>query len=198
MHARNAHGLHRVGGCFALAILFLSASCGGKTFNVKVQPKADPAHVGSAATSNGLTARAEAEWDEDWLMENFDANLVLAYVLAVRVVIENRGAEPIRTKKLDLELLDGEQHRFKYLKPKKAMKAIEGYYGVTIQSKTGRKLYQQDFLANALDLETPLAPGESRQGFVFFDLPKDANQQHPLTLRLHSKSDKIDLTTPAN
>jgi hypothetical protein len=157
-----------------VAIAVASLACAGKPFNVKTVPRVEPDSIGPAASANGLSVRAEAIWDEDWLLETFDANLILAGVLPVRVDLENPGTSPLETRKLKLALTGADGTRFKHLDPNAARKAIEGYYGITVRSKTGDKLYKADFLANALDTKTPLAPGERRQGFVFFAFPKTA------------------------
>jgi hypothetical protein len=182
----------------ALAIaMATSLACAGKPFNVKTVPRVEPEAIGPGTRSAGLSVRAEAIWDEDWLLENFDANLILAGVLPVRVDIENPGAGPMAIEKLKLDVTGADGSRFKHLAPKKAMKAIEGYYGLTVRSKTGDKLYKADFITNALDLEAALAPGEHRQGFVFFGFPKTAPRRAvAATLSVGTKSDRTSVPLP--
>ena len=129
-----------------------------------------------------LAVRAEAIWDEDWLLENFDANLVLARVLAVRVDVENTGAEPLETKRIDFEAAGPDDVRFRPLSAKKARKRIESYYGIAIRGKTGDKIYKADFEANAVDLRRPLAPRERRQGFLFLEIPENVGRRVPVRL----------------
>lgn len=170
------------------ALAALCAACAGKPFNVKTVPKIAPDRVGEAASAGPLAVRASAVWDEDWLLENFDANLVLAGVLPVRVDVEN-GGDAIEAKDLKFEVTDGDGRSFKWLDAKKAAKAVSSYYEITVTSKTGPKAYQEDFASNALDTKTPLARGERRQGFVFFAFPKDALRRPvPATLRVSSKT----------
>jgi hypothetical protein len=182
----------------ALCVLALCA-CAGKPFNVKTVPRAEPDSIGPAVRTDGLRVRAEAIWDENWLLETFDANLILAGVVPVRVDLENAGASAVETRKLKLELTAADGSRFKRLDPKKAMKAIETYYGITVRSKTGDKLYKADFQANALDLKLALGPGEHRQGFVFFGFPKgDTRRPTAATLSIGSKSDAVSLDLPVS
>jgi hypothetical protein len=194
---------HRTAVRVALATTLAMAAvatlaCAGKPINVKTVPKVEPDSLGPGARSSGLSVRAEAIWDEDWLLENFDANLILAGVLPVRVDVENPGSGPMDVRKLKLDVTGADGSRFKQLPPKKAMKAIEGYYGIAVRSKTGDKLYKADFLANALDLEAALAPGEHRQGFVFFGFPKTAARRPvAATLSVGSKSDRTSVPLPA-
>jgi hypothetical protein len=187
----------RLGLAFSLTCALLASGCAGKPFDVKVVPKVAPEAVGPASASAGVEMRAAAYWDEEFLLETFDANLILAGVLPVRVDLANGGAAPLAAKKLRLELTDGQGRAFEALDAKKAMKAIESYYALGVQSQTGRKLYQQDFAANAIDLKTDFKPGERRQGLVFFRLPRGVAAHVPATLRLTSKADKALLVAVA-
>jgi hypothetical protein len=192
----------RVRGVTFVATAVISAvamsACMGKPFDVKTVPRVDPGAIGPAARLDGLSVRAEAIWDENWLLEVFDANLILAGVLPVRVDLENPGANPLDVRKLKLEVTDADGSRFKRLDPKKARKTIEGYYGITIRNKTGDEIYKADFQATALDLKTALAPGEHRQGFVFFAFPKSAPRRPvTATLAVDSKDGAARVPLPA-
>ena len=164
----------------ASAALLASGACASKPFDVKVQPRVESDAIGAPETIGPVTVRTEAVWDEDWLLENFDANLVLAGVLAVRAEIENPGGEPVKVKRLEVEGRDGSGRAYERLSPKKARGRVERYYELTVRSKVGDRLYKQDFDANALDLERPLAPGERRQGFLFFEIPRGVNGRVPV------------------
>ena len=171
----------------------LLTACAGKPFNVKTIPRVPSEALGPGVSAGSMSVRASAIWDEDWLMNTLDANLILAGVLPVRVDLENRGTEPVSTRKLKMELTDSSGTRFKRLEAKKAMKAIESYYEISISSKTGLKLYREDFLANTLELKEPLAPGETRQGLVFFAVPEEVRAPVPLVLTIRSKSGETRL-----
>lgn len=169
-----------------VALLFASG-CVSKPFDVKVLPRVEPERIGAPVASGPLVVRAEAIWDEMWLLEQFDANLILAGVLPVRVDLENVGGEAISTKRIDFEGVDGSGREFEHLDAKKARERIEDYYGVTIRSEVGNELYKEDFAANALDTKRELAPGERRQGFVFLEIPRGVNGRVPVRLDVRSK-----------
>lgn len=174
-------------------VVLLCGACASKPFDVKVVPKVEPDAIGAPAALGPLGVRAEAVWDQVWLLENFDANLVLADVLPVRADLANTSDVPVETRKLRFSAVDASGREFKLLSTKKARKAIEKYYGIAIRSKTGDKLYKEDFAANALELERPLAPGERRQGFLFFAIPKGVGGQVPITLTVTSKKRDVSV-----
>ena len=97
---------------FVLACALLAGGCAGKPFDVKVVPKVAPEAVGPASASAGVEVRASAVWDEEYLLDTFDANLILAGVLPVRVDLSNGGAAPLSAKKLRLELADADGRDF--------------------------------------------------------------------------------------
>jgi hypothetical protein len=171
-----------------LSLALLLGACAGRPFNVRPVARVAPDAIGPAASAGPLSVRASAVWDEAWLLDTLDANLILARVLPVRIHLENTAPELFSPRKVKLELAGQAGDRFKHLSPKKAMKAIESYYEISITSKTGRARYREDFLTNTLDLEAPLAPGESRQGLVFFAIPEAIPGPVPLALTVVTKS----------
>jgi hypothetical protein len=135
-------------------------------------------------TDGPLVVRASAVWDEDWLLDNFGANVILAHALPVRVALENRGDGPLDVRKLRLDVSDLEGRSFRQLSAKSARKLIERTYPLGIRSVEGDKAYREDFAANALDLDHPLPAGASRQGFVFFEMPKGVSREVALEIRV--------------
>jgi hypothetical protein len=178
------------------ALALVCAACAGKPFNVKVVPRVEPDAISAPSVAGPLSVRAKAEWDEDWAIETFDANVLLAGVLPVRADIENVGHAPIAADKLDVTATDASGRTYARLDATKARKAIERYYGIGVRSKTGDKLYKQDFAANALDLKTALAPGEHRQGFLFLKLPPDVNGRVPVRLLVVAKREGARVEVP--
>ncbi|MCI0487257.1 MAG: hypothetical protein L0229_11730 [Blastocatellia bacterium] len=183
--------------CLALLSLTWLAGCGGKPFKVKPRPDVPEAQIraGARAESNGVALLAEAVTDEDFLYETFDANLILAGVLPVRVKLTNNGEDPVDLRKARFEIRNSSGRRFKGIDPEDAFKRLISYYGVSIYSKPGYKESRQDFSSYAFELESPLGPGESRQGMIFFRVPGDVAREPGLTLfarRLDSRQSKSD------
>ena len=166
-----------------LLVALAVCGCASKPIQNRVVPPVDPQAL-TAIADAPLAVRATPVWDEDWLLENFGANLVVAHVLAVRVAIENRTDAPIDCRRFRLGVTDDQGRAFAQLKPKAARKLIEKTYPLGIRSVEGDRAYRADFAANTLDLETPLPQGASRQGFVFFAMPAEVRGLEPLEMRL--------------
>ncbi len=182
----------------SLLMLLPLAGCGGKPFNVKPRPDLPRATYKSEAIAGGITVRAERVTDEDFLFETFDANLILAGLLAVRVEVTNAAGEAIEFKKAKFELRSAPGRRYKSLKGKDAFKKLMSYYGITTYSEDGYRESQSDFVSYAFDTTAPLAPGESRAGMIFFALPVELITQPGLTLVAEkvNKSAAIELKLP--
>jgi hypothetical protein len=177
-----------------ILLVALLPACGGKPFNVKPRPDTPPLEYGVKAEAGGLTVQAEAVTDEDFLYETFDANLILAGVLPVRLMVANAAQEPVDLKKAKFEIRAA-GHAYKAINAKSAFKKLISYYGITTYSKQGYKESQADFASHALDLGSPLAAGESRQGVLFFQVPVEVAQAAGLTLvarKLGAKKQKAD------
>lgn len=169
----------------------LLAACGGKPFNIKPKPDLPAREPGAGAEAGNLTLRAEAVTDEDFLYETFDANLILAGVLPVRVTISSREQEPVDLRKAKFEVKTSGGRAFKAISPSSAFKKLISYYGISTYSKDGYKQSQSDFASHALDLREPLAAGASRQGMLFFQVPDDAARTAGLTLAARDLNRKL-------
>lgn len=183
--------------CFAALSLICIAACGGKPFKVKPRPDVPQAQItdGARAESNGVVLLAKAITDEDFLYETFDANLILAGVLPVRVKLTNNGENSLDLKKAKFEIKNASGSRFEATDAEHAFKQLISYYGVSIYSKPGYKESKQDFSSYALDLEAPLDVGQSRQGIIFFRVPDGVAREAGLILfarRLDSRQPKSD------
>ncbi|HXG65079.1 MAG TPA: hypothetical protein VNO70_08215 [Blastocatellia bacterium] len=175
-----------------MSLTALLAGCGGKPFNVRPQPTMPPASYKAQAQAGSLTIQAEAVLNEDYLYDNFDANLILAGVLPVRVRLTNTGSEPVELKRARFTVASSAGREFKQIDAKKAFERLMSYYGVSVYSKSGYKESRQDFTTYALDLKPPLPPGESRYGVLFFETPVESSLDASLTLRAR----RLDTTQP--
>lgn len=175
----------------AIMLFALLPACGGKPFNVKPKPDLPALEPVSGAEAGNLTLQAEAVTNEDFLYETFDANLILAGVLPVRVMVSSREQEPVDLRKAKFEVKTSGGRTFKAISASSAFKKVISYYGITTYSKEGYKESQSDFASYAIDLGEPLAAGASRQGMIFFQVPDDVARTVGLTLVARNLNRKL-------
>lgn len=173
----------------ALVVASNSVGCGGKPFNVREKPfnvkegaNIPPPAFSARAEAGAITIQAEAVTDEDLLFDTFDANLILAGILPVGLMITNAGQEPLDLRKARFEIRARDGHMAKLIDRNRAFKRLISYYGISTYSKSGYKKSQEDFFSYSLDRSRPVAPGESREGMIFFLLPAEAARETGVTL----------------
>ncbi|MEK6407584.1 MAG: hypothetical protein AABN34_11525 [Acidobacteriota bacterium] len=185
--------LRLMGGC--ALVLFTAPSFGcGKPFNVRTQPELPPASYAAKASAGSIGIQAHAVTDEDLLYDTFDANLLLAGVLPVRVMITNSGRESVDLKNARFEMRAAKGRSFKAMNERQAFKRLVSYYEISAYSKAGYKESLEAFSAYALDVKAPLEAGQSRQGLVFFSMPSQASRGAGLALVVS----KLDSAHPAS
>jgi hypothetical protein len=174
-------------GTLLVCLLALFVAACGKPFNVKPKAEVKPI-TGQAQTalkaegeSNGLMIQAEAITDEDYLYDTFAANMIMADVLPVRLKLTNTTAESAELRRAKLEI-QSQNKSYKLLDSHKTFKRLMSYYGISIYNKRGFKESRQDFDTHAFDLKKPLAAGESREGLIYFAVPKEMIKSGDLTL----------------
>lgn len=155
----------------SLLVTALILSACGKPFNVKPRPDTPPPISGSSAVASVIALEAEAVTDEDYLYDTFEANLLMAGVLPVRVRATNRGTEPVSLKKSVFEIRSAESPAYKAIRAGEAFNRVFSFYGISLYTKRGHKESKSDFLSHSIDLSAPLAAGESREGLMFFPVP---------------------------
>lgn len=168
-------------GCALLLSTAPSFGC-GKPFNVRTQPELEPARYEAKAAAGSISIQAQAVTDEDFLYDTFDANLLLAGVLPVRVMITNSGPESADFKNTRFEMRAGEARSFNAINERQAFKRLVSYYEISAYSKAGYKESLDAFSAYALDVKSPLEAGQSRRGLVFFSMPGEASRGAGLAL----------------
>jgi hypothetical protein len=145
--------------------LGLVTGCATKPFNVKPRPATPPGDFISRAAAGSLELKARAIRDQDYLYETFDANLILAGVLPIKLDIHNGGSQPVNLKQARFVLGSGQ----KPISPRRAFKRLMTYYKIRLYNPEGYKASLADFASYGLDQATPLAPGQSRWGVLFFE-----------------------------
>jgi len=166
-----------------LLSLLILASC-GKPFHVKARADLPPATYSARVQAEGVEIQASAITDEDFLYSTFDANLILAGILPVRLTITNTGEQPVNLKKTEWEIKDGNGLRRRAMKPHRAFRRLISYYQIRSYNKRGYNQSRDDFVSYALDRNAVLAPGGSRDGFIFFDVPPAVAREHGLMLQV--------------
>ena len=166
----------------AFVLVALAAFGCGKPFNVKTQPDLPPGDYGTRATADQVSVQARALTDEDFLYDTFDANLLLAGILPVRLMLTNSGGEAVDLKEARFEVHATTGRSFKTVNERQDFKRLISYYEISTYNKSGYKESLEAFSAYGLDTRTPLAGGQSRQGLVFFSMPSEAARGAGLTL----------------
>jgi hypothetical protein len=172
-------------GFFIFCLTFLAASfsgCGGKPFNVKPRPDVPTGSYEAMAETSSSAIQAAAIRDEDFLYETFDANLIMAGLLPVRIKITNSGASPLVLKKASFEIKAPDGRKFKLLDARRAYKKLISYYEISVYTKKAYKQSQEDFSSHALDLASPIEAGQSRDGLLFFSVPAEVARETGLAL----------------
>ena len=170
-----------------LSILVTTVNC-GKPFNVKEQPSLPPANYAAGAFAGDVKVQAQAITDEDFLYDNFDANLIAAGVLPVRVMVTNSAGHDVDLQKARFEMRAPAGRSFKAVEARQAFKRLISYYEIKAYSKSGYKKSLEDFSSHALDVKAPLAAGQSRDGLVFFLTPSESARGIGLTLLIRGLS----------
>ncbi len=173
-----------------VSIALVLSGCGGQLYKVAAPPKTAPPTL--APAENGLLAAAKALTGDE-AMEQFEANLLLASLVAVDVRLVNQTAEPIQLGTSRWELRDGGGTSFKILTPKQALARVMGYYGKRIYSPVGYQQTLEKYETLALPLSFTLAPREERRGFLFFETKYEATGVSGLTLTIAGPASPINL-----
>lgn len=166
----------------AFVVLLTAISQGCKPFNVK--PRIDLR--GNAkevqAQAGGLVISASVVRDEDWLTDTFDANLILAGIVPIRLQVKNAGQVPIDLSKVKFELRTAGGRNFGSVNSDRAFKQALSYYEISAWSKALYKESRADFASYGLDTKTPAANGESRTGLIYFLVPGEGARGRGFTL----------------
>jgi hypothetical protein len=170
--------------CAIFVGLMLLAGCGGSLYKVKPVVAGPIKAAGTEASAGGLSLRAVPLLSDEESQELFESNLPLAGLLPVRVEISNKSAAPLPLKRIRFRLGDEAGGKWNARSAKQAVSRILKANQVTLYNPHSREDFAEAFQRHALDMETPLAASERRQGLIFFQTPKKAPVESPRALVL--------------
>lgn len=176
--------LNRVSFGLVLATTLLAAGCGGSLYKVKPPITASLPADAKSGSAEGIELHAARLTTDEESQDLFEVNLPLAGVLPVRVELSNAGGAPLELAKARFRLRDGSGANWKTLSPKQTVGRVTDYYDVYLYNPNSRKAFVEAMQRQGLDQKTPLAPGERRTGFLFFQTPRKepVDQQHGLVM----------------
>lgn len=178
---------------FFIATALALSGCGGQLYQVAAPPKAAPP---LAPAESGFVAAAKALTGDE-AMEQFDANLLLAGLVAIDVRLVNHTAEPIQLNALRWELKDNSGTIFKLLTPKQALARVMSYYGNRLYQPAAYQRALEKYETLALPVlpssNAAIAPQEERRGFVFFETKYEATDVAGLTLTIIGQASPLSL-----
>ena len=158
------------------------AGCAARPFNVKPRVSLGKPDYRVSGQIDGLGIQAEAMTDEDYLYEIFDANLIQAGVYPVRIRVTNNKADALELKRARFEIKSSAGKPIRATQARQAYKRLIKYYELSLSSKDGYKRSLNDFGSHAFDTQSPLGPGDSREGILFFLVPAQISGEGSLIL----------------
>lgn len=174
-------------------ILLMAVGCGGPLYKVAPLPASGPA---VPAASAGLSVGARA-LDGDSSLEQFEANLPMAGVVAVDFAVRNFSAGPISLRSLKFDLRDDAGSKIRQIPPKKALGRVMKFYGNNFYPLESRKITLESYESVGFKPSGSLDSSGEVRGFLFFEAPKGAGLSNltlsvtgtgsPVTIRLSAK-----------
>lgn len=152
-------------------LLLLSTGC-GRLYRVTPLPK-EPVRTIISAPVNGLEVAATA-LDGDRSLEQFEANLPMAGVLAVEVVIANRAKMPISLESVQYTLVDPGGQTTTRLAPELALRRVMKFYGNRIYQIDAHRDTLADYHKIALLERGVVESGRETRGVLFFAISRQA------------------------
>ena len=167
-----------------LALGAIGASCGGSIYKVEPVVRRPLPETSKSAAAAGLTVRAAPLLTDEESQQLFEANLLLAGVLPVKVELSNGNDSPVILEKARFKLADSTGRQWKYLKGKDAASRIMKANGIYLYNPNSKQRFVEAVSAHTLDSKTPLGQNERRQGLIFFQSPTKEPVETPTGLVL--------------
>lgn len=170
----------------------LSTGC-GQLYRVTPLPKV-PGRAPIATAVNGLEVVVTA-LDGDLALEQFDANLPMAGVMAVDVDLVNRSPGPIRIESIRYTLVDPGGQTAPKLTPELALRRVMKFYGNRIYQIDAHRETVEAYRKIAVSESGVLETGERINGMLFFEIPGQAplKKGFSLVVRLEGQSVSLPL-----
>jgi hypothetical protein len=168
------------------AVVLSASSCAGSLFKVKPVVELPPlTGEVKTASAGGVSVRVAPLLSDEESQDIFESNLPLSGILALRLELAFENGLPVETKKVRFRLRDADGREWKVLSPKAAISRILKTNDVYTYNPNSRKQFEKEFTAYALELKSPLSEADRhRQGFVFFEAPKQEPVASPRGLVL--------------
>jgi hypothetical protein len=168
---------------FVLSIMPIAlGGCGGALYQVAPAPTTAPPEI-SSNNADGLNVGAVA-LNGDQSIEQFEANLPLAGVIAVDLRVINNSSAPIQTEKLRFELLEAAGAKFKLIKPRKALDRVMKFYGNSFYTLEARRLTRESYDSLGWKNIGLIEPQADRRGFLFFEAKRETSNLSGLSLSI--------------
>ena len=158
-----------------IVVLWLNG-CGGQLYRVAAPPKVAAPVLADEAKRFAVAARLLTG---DELMEQFDANLLLAGVLVVDVRAANRSDA---AQSVVFVLRDAAGTPFKPLLPKQALQQVMKFYGNRLYAKAAYQHTLEQYEKLACQFNLTLAAQAEKRGFLYFATTADATTLRGLQL----------------
>ena len=182
---------------FVLATVLLNASCASTLFKVKPVVELPPlAGNIKTASAGGVTIRVAPLMTDEESQELFEANVPLAGVLPLRLELVFESGAQVETKRVRFRLRDTAGREWKVIPAKAAVSRILKANEVYAYNPNSRKQFEKEFAAYAIELKEPLSSSNrSRQGFLFFQAPKNEPVESPqgLILAIEGLPQKVEI-----
>lgn len=143
--------------------------------------------------SLGSVAIGVRALDGDEALEQFEANLPMAGVLAVEVKMTNRGPVPLRVGQVELSILDDHGDSCRPLTPAEALKRVMKFYGNRIYQVEAHRETVESYQQIALPRNGELSLQGEVHGFLFFAIPRQAPLGKNFSLRMALSGETITL-----
>lgn len=174
---------------FAFVIGLLLSACSVPLYKVAPVPNNTPIVSGHTISANNLEITATALTDDDQAFERFETNLPLGGILAVDVLLKNRGNEA--TKTLSFEIADGTGKKFSLLDDQKILKRVMKFEGVRVYARDGKQQTLDQLQALILPKKLVLQAQQEKQGVLFFYVKQDVANMKGLVLTVKGTDQPI-------